>query len=284
MLFAGMGAAGTALLVAMLLSALTGKKDQSAPVAEILVAEHDLPIGSVLNASNTHWQKWGGPSVPGALLRDQTNDEQWMKQKTRRALTSGEPVTAGALLQENKGNLLAARLEKNMRAVSIDVKAASGVSGFLRPDDHVDVVLTYNARVQANTSSNALQEIAMDKAAETILENVRVLATDQDATGAASGNDSGKISKTVTLEVSKEGAEKLALATQMGEIVLALRQIGDTAESEIKDKGVTDVSASKILSKMIATRNALENTGSTIRVYGGTSVQEVPVRGSTVMQ
>ncbi len=282
MIFAAIGAMGTALLVAMLLSSVLHKNNAATPATEILVAAHDLPIGTALSSGNTHWQKWGGPAVPGALVQGQSDDSMWQKQKLRRAVTAGEPITSGALMQEGKGNLLAARLEKNMRAVSIDVKAASGVSGFLSPDDHVDVILSYSARVQANSSSNALQEIAMDKASETILENVRVLATDQDATGADSGN--AKVNKTITLEVSKEGAEKLALASQMGEITLALRQMGDTEEEDKAHKDVTDVSLSRILNKMIVERNSLENTGSTIRVYGGTSVQEVPVRGTVVSQ
>lgn len=280
-LFAGAGALGSALLVAMLLSATMGKKDADVPATEILVAGSDLPIGTTLTSGNTHWQKWGGPPVAGSLVRSHVKDDQWQKQKIRRALTKDEPVTEGAMLKDNTGSLLAGRLEKEMRAVSIDVKPSSGVSGFLAPDDHVDVLLTYNVRVQANTSANALQELAMEKATETILENIRVLATDQDAKGEASADGKAKISKTVTLEVTRKGAEKLALATQLGEIHLALRPIGEEGE---KDKplheDVSDVTMTHILKKVIATRNAMESSGRSVRIYSGNTVQEVPIHGT----
>ncbi len=280
-LFAGIGALGTALLVAMLLSALLGDKKKSAvPETEVLVASRDLIIGSELTASNTRWQKWPGTPVSGALVKDAVKDEDWQKQKIRRPLTEGEPVTQGALLKDTKGSLLAARLEKGMRAVSIDVKAASGVSGFLSPDDRVDVMLTYTMRVSSNSNDNALQEIVMEKGSETILENVRVLATDQDAEGAVAGEQKAKVSKTITLEVTKEGAEKLALATQMGEIHLALRQMGDTATENTPHTPVTDVSMGLILNKVVEKRNEMESSGNSVRVYSGHTMQEVPVRGT----
>ena len=280
-LFAGIGALGTALLVAMLLNAMMGgKKESAVPDTEVLVANRDLPIGAELSTSNTRWQKWPGSPVSGALVQGVVKDEEWQKQKTRRALTEGEPVTQGALLKDDKGSLLAARLDKNMRAVSIDVKAASGVSGFLSPDDRVDVMLTYTMRVSSSSNDNTLQEMVMEKGAETILENVRVLATDQDAEGSVAGEGKAKVSKTVTLEVTKEGAEKLALATQMGEIHLALRQMGDTSVETTPHKPVTDVTMGRIMGRVVEKRNEMESSGNAVRVYSGTTVQEVPVRGT----
>jgi pilus assembly protein CpaB len=279
-LFAGIGALGTALLVAMLLNAMMGgKKESAVPDTEVLVAARDLPIGAELTTSNTRWQKWPGSPVSGSLVQGVTKDEEWQKQKIRRGLTEGEPVTQGALLKDDKGSLLAARLEKNMRAVSIDVKAASGVSGFLSPDDRVDVMLTYTMRVSSNSNENTLQEMVMEKGAETILENVRVLATDQDAEGSVAGEGKAKVSKTITLEVTKEGAEKLALATQMGEIHLALRQMGDTSVEATPHKPVTDVTMGRIMGNVVEKRNEMESSGNAVRVYSGNSVQEVPVRG-----
>jgi pilus assembly protein CpaB len=283
LLFAGIGALGSALLVAMLLSALMGKKDDKAlPSHEVLIANRDLTIGSVLNKGNTRWQKWPGTPVPGSLIKGEIEEKEWMDQKIRRALTKDEPITRGALLIIQKGSLISARLEKNMRAISIEVEADTGVAGFLSPDDHVDVILTYTMRVQSSNNSNALQEIAVEKASETILSNIRVLATDQDAEGQVAGEDKPKISKTITLEVTKEGAEKIALATQLGRLHLSLRQMGDgDAENDPITPDVTDVSMSRILKRTIDVRNRMEDPGASVRVYSGQSVQEVPVRRST---
>lgn len=280
--FAGIGALGSAILVAMLLSALVGKKETSAtPSHEVLVANRDLTIGSVLNKGNTRWQKWPGTPVPGSILKSDTEEKEWLDQKIRRGLTKDEPITKGALLVVQKGSLLAARLEKNMRAITIEVEADTGVAGFLSPDDRVDVILTYNMRVQSNNNSNALQEIAVEKATETILRNIRVLATDQDAEGQVAGESKPKVNKTITLEVDARGAEKLALATQLGRLHLALRQLGDKEEGDDNTQPVTDVTLNRILQQTIQLRNQMENPGASVRVYSGQSVQEIPVRRST---
>ena len=277
LVFASVGALATALLVAMLLSAAMGKKSKE-PVNEILVATKDLPIGTSLNSSNAHWQKWpSGASVPGALYHGKVKDEDWKDQKIRRALTEDEPITEGSLVRQIKGSYLAAALEPGMRAVTMDVKAASSVAGFVAPGDRVDVILTYSVRVNADTSQHQLQELVVEKASETILQNLRVLATDQDSTGGNSGERKAKISKTVTLEVTKEGAEKLALASQIGEVSLAMRQLGDTKIDETLDHPVTDVTTGKILKKAIDLRNKSDSPTGGVRVYTNNGVQVVPV-------
>ncbi len=277
LVFASVGALATALLVAMLLSAAMGGKSKE-PVQEILVANKDIAIGTKLETSNAQWQKWpSGASVPGALYRDKVKEEDWKGQKVRRALTKNEPITEGALVRQINGSYLAAALEPGMRAVTVDVKAASGVAGFIAPGDRVDVILTYNVRINSDTSQNRLQEVLVEKASETILQNLRVLATDQDSSGSANVDRKAKLSKTVTVEVSKQGAEKLALARELGEVSLAMRQLGDNKIDESGDNPVTDVTTGRILQKVIQMRNQAENPSGNVRVYSNGGVQVVPV-------
>lgn len=281
LIFASIGALATALLVAMLLSALMGGSKTKEPVKEILVANQDISIGSTLNSGNARWQKWpNGASVPGALFRDTAKEEEWKDQKVRRSLTKDEPITEGALVREIKGSYLAAALEPGMRAMTIDVQASSGVAGFISPGDHVDVILTYNVRVTGDgNSQNKLQELVVDRASETILQNLRVLATDQDAAGSTGSERQAKLSKTITVEVTKEGAEKLALATQLGNISLAMRQLGDNNVEESADHPVTDVTTGKILERAVKMRNSADPSAG-IRVYTNNGVQIVPVNRS----
>jgi len=276
LVFASVGALATALLVAMMLSAVMGGKSSKEPVKEILVAAKDLPIGTALTTSNTHWQKWpGSTSVSGALYRDKVKEDDWKDQKIRRALTKDEPITQGALVREIKGSYLAASLGPGMRAVTMDVRASSGVAGFIAPGDRVDVILTYNVRVNTDNPSPRLQNLLVEKASETILQNLRVLATDQDANG--DGDErKAKVSKTVTLEVSKEGAEKLALASQLGEVSLAMPQLGDDKIDD-DDHPVTDVTTGHILKKALAIRNEEQSPSGNVRVYTNNGVQVVPV-------
>src|SRR5690606_29000050 len=92
-------------------------------------------------------------------------------------------------------------------------------------------------------------------------------------------NREAKIAKTVTLEVSQEGAQILALADSMGEITLALRRIGDKNDEKSKVVPLTtDVTTSDVIKKLnnIATQSKTSNQA--VRMYGGPSVINVPVR------
>jgi pilus assembly protein CpaB len=113
-----------------------------------------------------------------------------------------------------------------MRAITVPVNASASVAGFVFPGDHVDMVLTQ--QVQGGGDGPAL------KVSETIVRNIRVLATDQRITDK---NDDGKTEvkafSTVTLEVTPRIAEKVAVAQSMGTLSLSLRSIADnTAELE----------------------------------------------------
>lgn len=280
LVFAAAGAFGTALLMAMIISASMGGKEKG-PSQEILVATKDLPVGATLKDGTVRWQKWPDTAaIPGALIRDKIKEDDWKDQKVRRALTKGEPVTLGALVREIKGSYLAAALDEGMRAIAIDVKAASGVAGFLAPGDRVDVILIYNARLGNGdmlAAAAASENGMMEKASETIVENVRIMATDQDSLGnTAGGERKAKVNKTVTLEVTPKDAEKIAVATEMGNLHLVLRQLGDASSRKEQGIGTTDLGTAESLRRSIQQTGGGSATGR-VRVYSGGEVQEIKI-------
>ena len=113
-----------------------------------------------------------------------------------------------------------------MRAVTVPVNASTGVAGFVFPGDHVDMVLTQ--KVEGGGDGPPL------KVSETIVRNVRVLATDQRVTDKdKDGKTEVKTFSNVTFEVTPRIAEKIAVAQSMGTLSLSLRSIADnTAELE----------------------------------------------------
>jgi pilus assembly protein CpaB len=275
-IYASLGALLTALLVAMLVSSYTGqqKNVQNITTPQVLVAASDLPVGTVLNINQVRWQSWPTQNPPpNVILKQATQNNDWQKKKLRRAITKDEPILLSALVANAQGSFLAAALDKNMRAVAIDVKPDTSVGGFIAPGDFVDVVLTYPVRVQSN-DSNALQAYAIENAADTILQAVKVLAVDQDATNTK--QDTAKVAKTITLEVTADGTKKIALAKKMGELSLALRPLGDN-KSGIS-QGVSDVSMLPLNQKMIQARQQIDPARQTIRVYSGGQVNAVPVK------
>lgn len=110
-----------------------------------------------------------------------------------------------------------------MRAVTVPVSAQSSVAGFVFPGDRVDLILTQS--VEGGGDGPPL------KASETVLRNLRVLATDQraDKQTDEKGNTIVNTFSTVTLEATPSIAEKIAVAQQVGTLSLSLRSIADNA-------------------------------------------------------
>ena len=144
----------------------------------------------------------------------------------RYPVTAGQPLTRGAVVGPQDRGFLAAALGPGMRAITVPVNTSTSVSGFVFPGDRVDVMLTQE--VAGGGQGTPL------KVTETIIRNVRVLATDQrvDSKG-EDGKTEVKTFSNVTLEVTPRIAEKISVAQSLGTLSLSLRSIADnTAELE----------------------------------------------------
>src|SRR5213082_2747227 len=203
---------------------------QSVPVGpKVLVAKKALPVGTIIDADSFTFQPWPKELMQSAYYVDSQPDgdpRKLLGTVVRYQITAGQPVTRGSLVGPQDRGFLAAALGPGMRAITVPVNAASSVAGFVFPGDHVDLVLTQ--QVQGGGDGPAL------KVSETIVRNVRVLATDQRITDK---NDDGKTEvkafSNVTFEVTPRIAEKLAVAQSMGTLSLSLRSIADnTADLE----------------------------------------------------
>jgi pilus assembly protein CpaB len=109
-----------------------------------------------------------------------------------------------------------------MRAITVPVSAQTGVGGFVFPGDRVDMVLTQSVKGEDDDGPPL-------KASETILKNIRVLATDQstETEHTPDGKTVVRDFRTVTLEVTPKIAEKVAVAQTIGTLSLSLRSIAD---------------------------------------------------------
>jgi len=265
-----------AILVAVLVQmSLSGPKEPSTDQdkTQILVAAKDLKVGNELRGGDTKWQDWPEDNLfMGAVVRE--GDESPMdgiSGRLTQAFSQGQPIHSQGVMQGVSGNFMAANLKEGMRAMAISVKAENIAGGFIGPSDYVDVIVTYQVRVQER--DNPLVQAMIDEhASETILSNVRVVAVDQQA---EREEDLAKVGRTVTLEVDAKGAEKLALGAEMGSITLALRRIGDETKAPTGDL-TTDVSVSRVL-KNLATVQGGGEVGS-VRVFNGNARNDVRVR------
>src|SRR3990167_4602155 len=193
---------------------------------KVLVAQRALPAGTIITADALSFQKWPEELVKDAYFIDGESDiNQLLGTVVRFPVTAGEPVTQGSLVKPGDRGFLAAALGPGMRAVTVPVSAKTGVGGFVFPGDRVDLVLTQTVKAEQGDGL---------KASETILRNLRVLATDQSTTHeTVEGKTVVKSFKTVTLEVTPKIAEKVAVAQTIGTLSLSLRSIADS-QSELE--------------------------------------------------
>jgi pilus assembly protein CpaB len=117
---------------------------------------------------------------------------------------------------------MAAILPSGKRAISIGVSPETGASGFILPNDHVDVVLTRRDR-QAEKATGTEVHVS-----ETILSDIRVLAIDQ--TVEEKNGQKVVVGKTATLELTPRQVETIELSRQTGTLSLALRSISDVGK------------------------------------------------------
>src|SRR5215469_5007700 len=151
-LFIAVAAGGIAALLA-------GRSDQSSPPAEtpapvaqlqtteVLVAGTDIGMGNTVGQQDLRWQTWPAEAANGSanFIRKSERPEaigQLTGSIARVPFSTGEPIREAKLIRANGSGYMAAILPGGMRAVSIDISPERGVSGFVLPNDHVDVILT----------------------------------------------------------------------------------------------------------------------------------------------
>ena len=231
---------------------------------KVLVARKALPVGTIIDAESLTYQAWPKELVQNAYYTEGAPDADISKligTVVRNPVTAGQPLTKGALVGPNDRGFLAAALGPGMRAVTVPVTLTSGVAGFIFPGDRVDMVLTQD--VTGGGEGPPL------KVSETIIRNLRVLATDQRID---SKNEEGKTEvktfATVTFEATPRIAEKIAVAQSMGTLSLALRSIADNsaeleravASGDVKVPAGTNPADERKMLLAVANRPADSNT------------------------
>jgi pilus assembly protein CpaB len=151
-------------------------------------------------------------------------------------MSSGEFILPSKLAAVNAGAGLPSMIPPGMRAVSVRVNDVVSVAGFVQPGTRVDVLATGN------------QGTGNDRQTTTVLENVAVIAVGKSLDRNASAD--AQTAPVITLLVSPDDAQKLALVSQEGRIQLSLRNPLDTKKGGI---GATRTSSLYLGDKPVAT-------------------------------
>ena len=226
----------------------------------VVVAKQPLRFGTELNASLLEEVPWPAASMPAGAFTKISDVMHGGRRVVLAAIEPNEPVLSLKITGPGERATLSALVKPGMKAVTIRVNDVEGVGGFVLPGDRVDVVLTRQIEKGSATT-------------EVVLQNTRVLAVDQSADERAT---KAAVAKSVTLEVSTVEAQKVWLASSVGNLSLLLRKAGDVAETKSRKITLNDLSGNEpiISSDKVAT--------STVVVTRAAAKQEytVPVEGS----
>ncbi|OJH40438.1 Flp pilus assembly protein CpaB [Cystobacter ferrugineus] len=182
----------------------------------VVVATQDLPEGTVITFEMISQRQVPEQFVTSSVVKPDSANYV-VGQKVLVALQTGDPLLWSQFETTKAAERLSTKVQKKVRAVTIDSRTTTSVGGWVRPNDHVDVIGTFR---DPQTDESV---------AVTLLQNVIVLATGK-VTGTTNVNlipESQREYNNITLMVIPEEAEILTLASELGNLTLSLRNEED---------------------------------------------------------
>jgi pilus assembly protein CpaB len=198
-------------------SALKKKSDEvgsaAIPTTEIVIAAHDLPLGVRIDTAAVKVVRWPRDLMPAGALNKK---EAALGSIVVSPLLANEPLVSGKLLSaDRRSGLLPVLIPLHMRAMSVAVDEVGDIAGFVLPHSRVDVLVALSQHDAGKGTAIAEAKI--------VLEDTEVLAVAQ----TVEHKDQPQVEKVVTLLVTPEEAERLALVSHEGTLRLALRGYSD---------------------------------------------------------
>lgn len=190
-----------------------------------VVANRDLPAGSIIRREDVKTVSWPGSAVPKGYA---TDAGEVVGRGVIADVRENEPLLGSKLAQREAGGGLPITIPEGMRAVSVRVDEVVGVAGFVLPGTRVDVLATVMPGTDRAQTTTRI-----------ILQNVRALAADQRHQQEVEGEP--KYVTVVTLLLTPEEAEILTLAATEGRIQLALRNTLDSGETNTPGRRITSL-------------------------------------------
>jgi pilus assembly protein CpaB len=202
-------------------SYLSGRERQLANSPEgmvrVAVATAPLAYGTDITPDKVKFVQYPQASLPPGTFKSMAELlPEGKRRVVLRPIQVNQPLMAADLSGEGQNASIAALLPDGMRAATVSINDVSGVAGFVKPNDTVDVLITR----QPIGGDGAAQG---QQVTDVLLQNIRVIAMDQ----AAASNGQPAVSRTATLELTPIDAQKIALGQQLGQLSLVLRKPGE---------------------------------------------------------
>ncbi|WP_420566636.1 Flp pilus assembly protein CpaB [Thalassovita sp.] len=253
------------------LAAANAAKAQIIQTVEVIVAKRPLRYGEVLKTEDVRWAKWPEDSLPEGVFKavddlfpDPKNPD--MRRIVLRAMEPNEAVMAIKVTEPGEDAGLTSRLKKGMRAFTIKVDVATGVSGFLRPGDVVDVYWT--GEIGTGTRNDRREVTKL------IQPNIQLIAVDQTANG---DDAEATIARTVTVTANSQQVAALAQAQASGRLSLALVGAEDDTVAQSVEVDMRSLLGIKEAEQIKEEQVAQSEKVCTIRNRRGSEVVQIPI-------
>jgi pilus assembly protein CpaB len=236
----------------------------------VLAAAGTLRAGTLLKPDDIEAREMLENEAPAGARRDTPQARaELFGAMVRQTLLAHQVVLPADVMRPGDHGFLAAVLTPGWRATSVGVDAVSGTAGLIWPGDHVDLILTQDIP-DTTGGNNGGTRIA----AETVLKDVRVIAIDQQLVQGGAASASEPSARTVTLEVTPEDVERVAVATKLGHLSLAVRPV-DAAPGGNDSADSHPVTWAKDVSRAYTPIKGPDAPQQTVHIFSGTTEQEV---------
>ncbi len=232
--------------------------EQNVPLEPVFVVKRQVAYGEELTKEDVRIVRWPENAIPEGAFQTAESlfPESGDLRTVLRVMEKDEAILSPKVTEPGEDAGVSSRLAKGMRAFALRVDVSSGVSGFLRPGDQVDVYWTGQAQGREVT--------------KLIQTRIRLLAVDQIADGDRSAPT---IARTVTVSASPTVVGSLALAQSTGRLSLSLVGAGDDL-----DVAAVEVDQNQLLGIKKETVIEVEKARQcTIRTRRGAEVVEIPI-------
>lgn len=200
-----------------LLQAQTYTRD----LQDVVVAKVDIPIGARIIPEQLTIAQFPANVTPEGAIR--SIDDKLIGRVAITSIAPREPITESRLAPVGAAGGLSSVIPEGYRAMTVKVDEVVGVSGFIMPGTLVDVVVVITPP-KGSGSEDVISKI--------VLQNIKVLASGQNIDKPKDSREVERSVRAVTMQVTPEQAEKLALASSEGKLQLVMRNSVDQADEQ----------------------------------------------------
>ena len=188
-------------------------------LSNVVVAKVEIPVGSRIIKEHLGVAQFPRNVAPDGAFT--VIDEKLVGRVVVTRIGPKEPITESRLAPVGAAGGLSSVIPEGFRAMTVKVDDVVGVSGFIMPGTLVDVVV-----VTAPPKTSGQEEMV----SKIVLQNIKVLASGQNIDKPKNDREVERAVKAVTLQVTPEQAEKLALASSEGKLQLVMRNSVDQGD------------------------------------------------------